>query len=74
MTWLDKISLPILLAAAVFMALAPFTPEPHIVQKYNMLMAGDLYRLIDLFDVAWHLLPSVLVAIKLWRARNYEQA
>ena len=73
MTWLDKISLPLLLGAAVFMALAPFTPEPHIVQKFNMLMAGELYRPIDLFDVAWHLLPSVLVVIKLWRARSYEQ-
>ena len=30
MNWLDKIPLMVLLPVAVFLALAPFSPEPHL--------------------------------------------
>ena len=33
MKWLDKIPLSLLLPLAVVMALAPFTPEPHLWEK-----------------------------------------
>jgi len=68
MEWLDKIPTGLLAAAAVLMALAPFTPEPHLLEKFRMLMSGTLTRPLDIFDVLWHLAPSILLAIKLIRA------
>ncbi len=56
-----------LIAAAVFMLLAPFTPEPHLLEKYRMLMAGTLRKPIDIFDVFWHLAPTALLIWKLFR-------
>ncbi len=68
MEWLDRIPTGVLLAATVFMLLAPFTPEPHLLEKYRMLMAGTLKKPIDIFDVFWHLTPAVLLALKLFRS------
>lgn len=67
MAWLDKIPMALLIVAAVLMALAPFYPEPHLVEKFKMFRAGTLTRPIDIFDVFWHLLPSALLALKLIR-------
>jgi hypothetical protein len=68
MEWFDKIPIVGLLVIAVLMALAPFSPEPHLVEKFRMLKAGTLTRPIDIFDVVWHLFPSILLAIRLIRA------
>lgn len=68
MEWLDRIPTGMLVIAAVLMALAPFVPEPHLVEKFRMLMDGTLKRPIDIFDVFWHLIPSILLVIKLLRA------
>jgi len=59
-------SLPylILIIMSIFMALAPFSPEPHLVQKFDMLMAGTLSKPMDMFDVLWHTLPVCLMLIK----------
>ncbi len=70
MNWIDKIPTGLLAFAAVFMALAPFSPEPHLVEKYHMLMAGNLNKPLDIFDVFWHLLPAALLGIKLIRSRR----
>ena len=50
---------------ALVMALAPFTPEPHLVEKFRMLLDGTLSRPIDLFDVAFHLFPAALLGLNL---------
>jgi len=67
MEWLDRIPTGLLVVAAILMALAPFTPEPHLVEKFRMLMAGNLRKPLDIFDVFWHLAPSALLALKLFR-------
>jgi hypothetical protein len=64
---LDKISLGLILPLAVLMALAPFTPEPHLWEKLKMLAAGTLSRPLDIFDLVWHLLPLAVLALKLAR-------
>jgi len=68
MEWLDKIPTVWLVVAAVLMALMPFTPEPHLLEKFRMFREGTLSRPLDIFDVFWHLLPSILLVIKLYRA------
>ncbi|MDQ6977960.1 MAG: hypothetical protein Q9M75_07595 [Ghiorsea sp.] len=54
----------ILIGAAILMALMPFQPEPHLVQKFDMLVAGNLTRPLDMFDVLWHFLPTILLITK----------
>jgi hypothetical protein len=66
MKWLDGIPMPLLLAVAVFAALAPFVPEPHLWEKLKMLFAGELTRPIDIFDLLLHGLPLVLLLLKLY--------
>ena len=67
MNWLDHISYPMLIVLAVFLALAPFHPEPHLVEKFRMLREGTLRRPLDIFDFFYHLLPIFVLTLKLWR-------
>lgn len=57
--------LPLVLAA-LLMGLAPFVPEPHLVEKFRMLRAGQLTRPVDIFDLCFHLLPTLLLVAKLF--------
>lgn len=67
MKWLDRIPLGALLLPAVLLGLAPFSPEPHLLEKLRMLSQGTLHRPIDIFDLLLHGTPVVLVVLKLWR-------
>jgi len=62
--FIKSLPYPILIIMSIFMALAPFQPEPHLVQKFTMLMAGNLTKPLDMFDVLWHLLPIILLVTK----------
>jgi hypothetical protein len=69
MTALQSLLAGIPLWAVIFLCLtlglAPFTPEPHIWEKLKMLAAGTLTRPIDIFDLALHGAPFVLLVLKL---------
>jgi hypothetical protein len=67
MNWLDRIPLPLLVVAAVLLALAPFGSEPHLWQKLKMLISGELVRPIDIFDLLMHGTPLMLLIIRLAR-------
>jgi hypothetical protein len=68
MRWLDKFPLPLLAIPAIMLALAPFAPEPHLVEKLRMLAGGHLTRPIDIFDLFMHGAPLALLLVKLGRA------
>jgi hypothetical protein len=70
MKWLDKIPLATLIIITLLLGLAPFTPEPHLWQKLKMLVAGELVKPIDIFDLFLHGTPAVLLVIKLLRMRK----
>jgi hypothetical protein len=70
LNWLDRLPWSWLLVLAAWMAIAPITPEPHLVEKLRLLVQGALVRPLDIFDLALHGAPLVLVAIKLWRRRR----
>jgi hypothetical protein len=70
MNLIDRIPIVGLAALAVMMGLAPFSPQPHLVEKFYMLLAGTLTRPVDIFDVLWHLLPTILLVTRLYRARK----
>lgn len=62
---LDSIPLPYFLYLALFLGLAPFFPEPHLVEKVRMLQAGELTKTIDIFDLFLHGTPWILLLMKL---------
>lgn len=70
MKWLDKIPLTALLPIAVILAVAPVSPEPHLWQKANMLIQGNLVKPLDIFDLLFHAAPLILLLLKLLRSRQ----
>ncbi|MBK9444273.1 MAG: hypothetical protein IPN53_24475 [Comamonadaceae bacterium] len=67
MNWLDKFPLVLLVVLAVWMAVAPIVPEPHLIEKIRMLSQGELRRPLDIFDLCLHSAPLLLLALRLWR-------
>lgn len=67
MNLIDKIPLAQLAIAAVLLGLAPFFPEPHLVEKLRMLFNGTLKQTIDIFDLLMHAALPVLLVVKLIR-------
>ena len=63
---LDKIPLTLLIVLCLTLGLAPFMPEPHLLEKLKMLVAGELVEPIDIFDLLMHGAPWVLLAFKLF--------
>jgi hypothetical protein len=71
---LSHFGYPTLLLLTLALGLAPFAPEPHLVEKLRMLRQGTLTRPLDIFDLFFHLVPAILLLIKLtldrpWRRR-----
>ena len=56
-----------LIPIVLLLGFAPFIPQPHIVEKLRMLMAGTLKRPLDIFDLFWHAWPFVLLAYRIFR-------
>jgi hypothetical protein len=65
---IDKLSYAVIIPLAVLMLLAPFRPMPHVLGKLNMLMNGTLSRPVDIFDLFFHLIPALIVLLKLYRS------
>jgi hypothetical protein len=66
---LDRIPFSLLALLCLTLGLAPFTPEPHLWEKLKMLADGTLTDPVDIFDMAFHGLPWLLLILKavLWR-------
>ena len=67
MRWIDRLPLSWLVLVALYLAVAPFVPEPHLIEKWRMLLEGSLSRPIDIFDFFLHTVPLLVLAIRLWR-------
>lgn len=70
MKWLDRFPLVWLAVLAVWMLVAPITPEPHVVEKIRMLGLGQLTRPLDIFDLLMHSTPLILLLIRLARLKR----
>ncbi len=64
--WIRQIPFTVVVLLALLLGLAPFAPEPHLWEKLKMLYRGTLTRPIDIFDLAFHSLPLVLLLLKFW--------
>ena len=67
MDFLDQIPWNLAIIAALTLGLAPYFPEPHIWEKLKMLVAGDLAKPIDIFDLVLHAAPWLLLLLKVLR-------
>lgn len=65
MNWLRRLPLLPLAILALAVGLAPFHPEPHLVEKVRRLLTGQLHRPIDIFDLLFHALPVLLFLLRL---------
>lgn len=68
--FIDRIPILGLVAASILLGLAPFVPEPHLVEKVRMLMNGELSKPIDIFDLFFHSFLFFILAIRLARYKK----
>ena len=66
--WIDAVPYTPLVLFAVVILLAPFRPMPHALEKLLMLKNGTLAKPIDIFDLIFHVTPTVLLIIKIVRS------
>lgn len=62
---IDRIPLLQLAFMALLLGLAPFAPEPHLVEKIRWLFTGQPFKLIDWGDLLLHGTPVLLLVWKL---------
>lgn len=70
MKFLDKIPFRTTIIMTIFLGLAPFMPEPHLWGKLKMLVAGDLVKPIDIFDMFFHMAPGLVLLAKIYRHKT----
>ncbi|MCG6930976.1 MAG: RND transporter [Desulfofustis sp.] len=63
--WIQSLPISILVILCLTLGLAPFVPEPHVWEKLKMLFSGTLKKPIDIFDLAMHGLPFLLLILRL---------
>jgi hypothetical protein len=61
--WIDSLDWGIVIVFCLTLGLAPFSP-PHIVEKLQMLIKGELVKPIDWFDMFFHGVPWLVLVIK----------
>lgn len=64
MGWLDRLPWTPLVIGALLLGLAPFAPQPHLLEKLRWLIRGELTRPLDIFDLVLHACLPVLLAAK----------
>lgn len=62
----DLFGYKFLIPLVLLLGLAPFYPQPHIVEKIAMLSAGTLTKPIDIFDLFWHAWPFALLGFRIF--------
>ncbi|MEO1919167.1 MAG: RND transporter [Paracoccaceae bacterium] len=70
MKFLDKIPFRTIIILTIFLGLVPFRPEPHLYQKLNMLVSGELVNAVDVFDLLFHIAPAVVLLAKIYRHKT----
>ncbi len=63
-----------LVMMSLLLGLAPFFPEPHLLQKLKMLMGGTLNQTVDILDLLMHGAPVFLLILKLLRMATTKPA
>ena len=64
LTAIDRLPWLLVIVLCLTLGLAPFMPEPHIVEKLRMLRQGTLSKPTDIFDLLLHAAPFLLLLSK----------
>lgn len=67
MRWLDHLPLVPLAIGALVLGLAPWLPEPHLLEKFKVLVNGQLNRATDIGDLIMHAFFPFVLCLKLVR-------
>ena len=62
--WVERMGWHIPVIGSLTLGLAPFVPQPHLVEKLVMLFQGELSRPLDIFDLCLHGAFPVLLLVK----------
>ena len=65
MRWLDNLPWNFLIVGTLLLGLAPFFPEPHLVEKLRILFQWELSSPIDIFDLFLHGTLPFLLLVKM---------
>jgi hypothetical protein len=68
MQWLDRFPIAVLALITVPLMLAPFYPEPHLIEKLRMLFSGRLTSPTDMLDLVLHGTPALLLVLRVLRS------
>lgn len=63
MKFIDQLPWSLVIVGCLTLGLAPFAP-PHVWEKLVMLSRGELVRPLDWFDLLYHAIPWLLLALK----------
>jgi hypothetical protein len=63
---LDRLPWWVAIVLVVTLGLAPFVPQPHLIEKLSMLSRGELKQAIDIFDLLFHAIPFAIIFYKLF--------
>lgn len=61
--WISELPWAVVIILCLTLGLAPFNP-PHIMEKLQMLLSGQLRRAIDWFDLLMHGAPWLVLIVK----------
>ena len=59
-----KLPWTVLIIGSLSLGLAPFTPQPHLFEKIQMLINGELTQTVDIFDFLLHALFPIMLITK----------
>lgn len=62
--WIQKLPWWLVIVGSLTLGLAPFQPEPHLIEKLTMLAEGRLHRPVDVFDLCMHGAFPLLLIVK----------
>ena len=63
LAWVDNLDWVLIIVICLTLGLAPYKP-PHIVEKLQMLVRGNLVKPVDWFDLLFHGVPWLLLLLK----------
>ncbi|PLY04161.1 MAG: RND transporter [Desulfuromonas sp.] len=61
---LKQLPYPVLIVASLTLGMAPFSPQPHLIEKLLLLKSWMLVKPLDIFDLVLHATPIILLLLK----------
>jgi hypothetical protein len=56
----------LVIVLSITLGLAPFVPQPHLLEKLQILSRGELNQIVDFFDLLLHASPFAVLFLKLF--------